>query len=140
MQHTLRQVFHSGKFVTGFIILMTLLLIVIVYPLIFRAPPLQIIGQGTFFPPGIYVSAFDSINVTNTYTLMLDDAVAKRIADKLKDEDRVAMKEWLVADGIAEASNLDATDTRKLLELWNANYDPQTCRSGSAGTCCCPRS
>ena len=60
MSHTIRQVFHSGKFVVGFSILMTMLLIVFVYPLFIKDPPLQIIGQGTFFPPGIYVSAFDS--------------------------------------------------------------------------------
>ena len=57
MQHTLRQVFHSGKFVVGFTIFVAILLIVIIYPLIITDSPLQIIGQGTFFPPGIYVSA-----------------------------------------------------------------------------------
>ena len=56
MKHTLQQVFHSGKFVVGFSIFMALLLIVIVYPLIIKDAPLAIIGQGTFFPPGIYVS------------------------------------------------------------------------------------
>ena len=101
MKHTIRQVFHSGKFVVGFSILMTVLLIVFVYPLFIKDPPLQIIGQGTFFPPGIYVSAFDSINPPTTYTLNLDDAAAKRIANKLSQDDRAAMKEWLVAAGIA---------------------------------------
>jgi peptide/nickel transport system permease protein len=125
MTHTLRQVFGSGKFVTGFVILMGLLLIVIIYPLIFPAPPLQIIAQGTFFPPGIYVSAYDSINASTTYTLNLDDAAARRISSKLKNEDRVAMKEWLVVAGVAGAEDVDETDTRQLLELWNANYDPQ---------------
>jgi peptide/nickel transport system permease protein len=124
MLHTIREVFRSGKFVTGFVILMGLLLIVILYPLIFPAPPLQIIAQGTFFPPGIYVNAYDSITAPTTYTLNLDDAAAKRIASKLKAEDRVAMKDWLVAKGIPEAE-IDVTDTRELLGLWNANYDPQ---------------
>lgn len=124
MKHTLKQVFSSGKFVTGFVILMLMLLIVILYPLIVNAPPLQIIGQGTFFPPGIYVSAYDSINAPTTYTLNLDDAAAKRIANKLKPEDRVAMKEWLVAAGIPE-SDIDIEDSRSLLTLWRENYDPQ---------------
>jgi peptide/nickel transport system permease protein len=124
MSHTIRQVFHSGKFVVGFSILMSVLLIVFIYPLFIKDPPLQIIGQGTFFPPGIYVSAFDSINAPTTYMLNLDNAAAKRIANKLSQDDRVAMKAWLVADGIAE-SEIDIADTKKLLGQWESNYDPK---------------
>jgi len=124
MSHTIRQVFHSGKFVVGFSILMSVLLIVFIYPLFIKDPPLQIIGQGTFFPPGIYVSAFDSINAPTTYMLNLDNAAAKRIANKLSQDDRVAMKAWLVADGIAE-SEIDIADTQKLLGQWESNYDPK---------------
>ncbi len=40
MKHTLRQVFRSGKFVTGFIIFSAILLTVIVYPVIIRDDPL----------------------------------------------------------------------------------------------------
>ena len=123
MKHTLNQVFHSGKFVVGFTILMTVLLVVFVYPLFIKDPPLQIIGQGTFFPPGIYVSAFDTVNTPTTYILNLDDAGARRIANKLSQDDRVAMREWLVADGIPE-SEIDIADAQKLLGLWEANYDP----------------
>jgi peptide/nickel transport system permease protein len=124
MKHTLRQIFHSGKFVVGFSILVATVFIVFVYPLVIKNPPLQIIGQGTFFPPGIYVSAFDSINPPTTYTLNLDDAAAKRIANKLSQDDRVAMKEWLVAAGIPE-SQIDIADTQKLLGQWESNYDPK---------------
>jgi peptide/nickel transport system permease protein len=124
MSHTIRQVFHSGKFVVGFSILMSVLLIVFIYPLFIKDPPLQIIGQGTFFPPGIYVSAFDSINAPTTYMLNLDNAAAKRIANKLSQDDRVAMKAWLVADGIAE-NEIDIADTEKLLGQWESNYDSQ---------------
>ncbi len=124
MRNTIRQVFHSGKFVVGFSIFATLLLIVFIYPLIITDPPLQIIGQGTFFPPGIYVSAYDSINVPTTYMLNLDDAAARRIANKLSQDDRVAMKEWLVAAGIPE-NQIDIADTKKLLGQWESNYDPK---------------
>ena len=123
MKHTLRQVFHSGKFVTGFSIFMALLLIVIVYPLIVKGDPLAIISQGTFLPPGIYVSTFDSITSPTTYTLLLDDAAAKRIANKLSNDDRLAIKDWLVKDGIPE-NEIDITDTAKLLDLWGKNFDP----------------
>jgi peptide/nickel transport system permease protein len=123
MKHTIRQVFQSGKFKVGFAIFVAILLIVIVYPLFVRAAPLGIIGQGTFFPPGIYVSTYDSINAPATYILNLDDATAKRIADKLSNNDRLAMKEWLLADGIP-ANKIDITDTATLLEQWGENYDP----------------
>ena len=123
MKHTLQQVFRSGKFVVGFSIFVTLLLIVFLYPLIIKDDPLAIIAQGTFFPPGIYVNTFDSINSPTTYTLMLDNAAAKRIANKLSDDDRLAMKEWLVMAGISE-TEIDIIDTVKLLELWGKNYDP----------------
>jgi len=123
MKHTLRQVFHSGKFATGFCIFVALLLIVIVYPLIVKNSPLQIIGQGTFFPPGIYLSTFDAVNSPITYILNLDDAAAKRIANKLSNDDRIAIKEWLVANGVP-ADQIDIANTVQLLDLWEKDYDP----------------
>ena len=124
MKHTIQQVFHSGKFVVGFSIFVAILLIVIVYPLIITDPPLAIISQGTFFPPGIYVSTFDSINSPTTYILNLDNAAAKRIASKLSNDDRLAMKDWLVADGIPE-NEIDINNTEVLLDQWENNYDPK---------------
>ncbi len=97
MKNTLRQIFRSPNFIVGFVIFVTILLIVTVYPLIITAHPLAILGQGTFFPPGIYVSVYDSIG-SPKYTLNLTDAAAKRIAKKLGDEERLDMKEWLLAD------------------------------------------
>lgn len=123
MKHTLQQVFRSGKFVFGFSIFVSLLLIVIIYPLIVRNPPLEIIGQGTFFPPGTYVSVYDSTG-SPTYTLNLDDAAAKRVAGKLGAEERTAIKTWLVAKGIP-ANEIDTQDTAKLMDLWVKNYDPK---------------
>jgi ABC-type dipeptide/oligopeptide/nickel transport system permease subunit len=123
MRHLLRQVFHSPKFLVGFGIFMSMLLLVLIYPLVVKNPPLEIISQGTFLPPGIYVSVYDSIDTTTHYTLKLDDAAAKRIASKLGDEDRLAMQEWLLADGVLE-SEIDIQDTAKLLEQWGNYYDP----------------
>ena len=122
MKHTLQQVFHSGKFVVGFAIFVAILLTVIVYPLIITYPPLEIIGQGTFFPPGIYVNVYDSTGSTQ-YTLNLDDAAANRIASKLSNDDRLAMKDWLVAAGIPE-NEIDIDNTEALLDQWEENYDP----------------
>ncbi|MCJ7534046.1 MAG: ABC transporter permease, partial [Anaerolineales bacterium] len=92
MKHTLRQVFGSPRFVIGFSIFMFIVLTVIIYPLFVTADPLEIIGEGTFFEPGVYVSVYDSIG-SSPYTLKLDDAAAKRIASKLSDEERLAMQE-----------------------------------------------
>jgi peptide/nickel transport system permease protein len=123
MRHTIRQIFRSGKFVVGFSIFMAILLIVIIYPLIITDSPLAIIAQGTFFEPGIYVNVYDSIGAPR-YILNLDNAAAKRIANKLKDDDRLAMQEWLVAAGIPE-SEIDIDDTAQLLGLWETYFDPQ---------------
>ena len=123
MKHSLRQVFHSPKFAIGFSIFVGILLSVIVYPLIIPDAPLAIVGQGTFFPPGIYVSVYDSIG-SAPFTLNLEDAAARRIASKLNEEDRLAIKEWLVAAGIPEGE-VDTTETQKLLDQWVNNYDPK---------------
>jgi peptide/nickel transport system permease protein len=127
MKNTLKQVFHSGKFVAGFSIFMFIVVTVIIFPLFVKADPLLTISQssiqGSFLPPGLYVNVYDSLG-TAPYTLLLDDAAAKRIASKLTNDDRTALKEWLVADGIPEAQ-IDTTDTKSLLELWTNNYDPK---------------
>lgn len=122
MKHLLNQIFSSGKFNTGFTIFVAILLVVLVYPLINRDSPLEIIGQGTFFEPGIYVNVYDSIESTH-YTLNLDDAEAKRITNKLGEEDRLAIQEWLVGNGMAE-SEIDTTNTEQLLDQWFNNFDP----------------
>jgi peptide/nickel transport system permease protein len=103
-------------------------LIVLIYPLIITGHPLEIIGQGTFFEPGIYVSVYDSIGST-PYTLNLEDAAANRIASRLNDDDRVAIKDWLVAAGVPEAE-IDIQNTEKLLDQWVNNYDPAKNISG----------
>jgi peptide/nickel transport system permease protein len=123
MKNTSRQVFRSGKFVVGFSIFAFILLMVIFFPMFVKDRPLTIIGQGTFFPPGIYVSVYDSLS-SPVYTLKLEKAAASRIASKLSEEDRLSIKDWLVASGISEAE-IDTTNTQKLMEQWVNNYDPK---------------
>jgi len=128
MKNTLQQVFRSGKFLVGFIIFMAVLLMVIFYPLISPGKPLEIIAQGTFFPPGTYVSVYDSIGSTQ-YTLMLDNAAAIRIDSKLTDQARNDMKTWLVADGIP-AAQINTKNSAALMGLWEKNYNPNKSFSG----------
>jgi peptide/nickel transport system permease protein len=122
MKNTLQQVFHSGKFVVGFSIFIAILLLVILYPIFVGGDPLEIIGQGTFFPPGIYVSSYDTIG-SPQYILNLSDAVANRIANKLGDQGRQDLKTYLIAAGVP-ASQIDISDTASLLDLWIKNFDP----------------
>ena len=122
MKNTLRQVFHSPKFVGGFVIFAAILLLMIVYPLINPGDPLEMIGLSTFAAPGTYVSLYDA-NKTSTEVLRLTDADDKRLAAYLSDEDRVAMVEWFSIIG-ADISDLDMTDTDAMVDLWDATYDP----------------
>lgn len=123
MKRTLQQVFHSGKFVVGFCIFMSVLLIVIIYPLIVPNRPLETISKGSFLPPGIYANVYDSVRSAARYSLDPNNAAARRIAGTLKEEDRVSMKEWLLATGISQ-SEIDTADTQKLLQQWVDHYDP----------------
>ncbi len=122
MKFIISQVFHSGKFVAGFVIFVSVLVVTFGYPLIVQDPPLQIMAQGTFFPPGIYANVYDSMTA-KPYTLLLDAAAANRIASKLSNDDRTAMKDWLVSAGVSE-QDIDPTNTTQLLALWAKTYDP----------------
>lgn len=122
MRNTIRQVFHSPKFVVGFTIMMVILAAVFIYPLFAPGDPLEMIGLGNFFKPGIYVSVYDSID-TQPSTIKLDDADKKRLYNKLTDEDRVSMMKWLVDAGVPE-KEIDLSDADKLLKQWDEKYDP----------------
>ena len=122
MKNTLRKIFGSPRFLVGFVIFFGLLIFITIYPLIVPGNPLEMIGLGNFFPPGTYVSVYDSVNAQTTYTLKLADAPEKRIAYRLLPEDRASMREWLVLFGIPE-DDIDADDTEALLDLWYTNYD-----------------
>lgn len=121
MKNTIRQVFHSPKFVVGFAIFMSILLTIIIYPIVNPGNPLVTIGLGNFFAPGTYVSVYDSID-TEVNTLKLPDAADKRLESKLSSEDRISMMEWLTAVGVP-VDDLDLNDTEALLATWEKEYD-----------------
>lgn len=122
MKNTLRQVFHSPKFVGGFVIFVAILLLMIIYPLINPGDPLEMIGVNTFAKPGTYVSLYDATKAKYE-PMRLTDAEDKRLDAYLSAEDRVAMVEWFGLAGV-DISNLDIEDTDALMDLWNENYDP----------------
>ena len=107
----------------GFVTIVTLLLLITIYPLFNPGDPLEMIGLGTFFKPGIYVSLYDSVDAPRLYTLKLSDSAVNRIDSKLLSKDRLDMKEWLILYGVDEAL-IDTEDTHDLLDLWWNNYSP----------------
>lgn len=121
MKNTIRQVFRSGKFITGFSIFVALLLLVIIYPLINPGNPLKTIGLGTFAEPGTYVNVYDSIDAEKEI-FKLPNAEQNRLESALEDEDRIEMLVWFEAVG-ADISNLDINDTEALLAMWDEHYD-----------------
>jgi peptide/nickel transport system permease protein len=124
LKHTLTQIFHSRKFLVGFVIFMAILLTVLIYPIFVKDPPLGIFSRGTFIPPGIYVNVYASVSSSPRYTVILDKAAERRVSTKLGDEQRQAMRKWLIGKGIPEIE-IDIVDTTKLIGLWENNYDPK---------------
>jgi len=123
MKNTFRQIFHSPKFVTGFVIFTFLIVLLFVYPLFNPGDPLEMIGVGTFAEPGVYVSLYDAVG-TSTETLKLSDADDKRIAAKLSLDDRVSMVAWFEKAGV-DVTGMDINDTDALIALWMANFADQ---------------
>ncbi len=122
MKHTLKNVFHSPRFLVGFIIFMAILLTVLIYPYFVHRYPLQGLGKG-FLEPGTYVSVYDANN-TGTYRVDLPEAAEKRLESTLPAEDRQMMLDFLKAKGV-DVSGLDASNDKLegLLAAWKENYD-----------------
>lgn len=123
MKNTLRQVFHSSKFLCGFIIFIFILIFLFFYPLINPGNPLETIGIGTFAKPGVYVSVYDAIK-TDASVLRLPEAEDNRLAKQLSMSDRVSMLTWFEVMGIPV--EFEITDTEALLALWDEHYDPSS--------------
>jgi len=122
MQHTLKNIFHSPRFVVGFTIFMIMLLTVLIYPYIITRDPLAGLGK-QFLAPGTYVSVYD-INNTGTYRVELPDAALKRMESSVPMEDRETILAFLTAKGV-DVSGLDTSNDKvdDLLALWKENYD-----------------
>ena len=121
MKHTLRQVFHSSKFVAGFIIFCIILLTMFFYPLFNPGSPLANIGLGSFFQPGVYVGLYDAMNVEK-HTLNLPEADHNRLAEVLDLENKMFMVKWLNAMDIP-TEELDLNDTDAFIKYWAEHYD-----------------
>ena len=125
MRHQYKQLLRSGNFMTGFIILASLLIFTALYPIFVPGNPLAMIGFNSFIPPGTYVSLYDSVDESVfVYTLRIPGADEARIDNLLPQESRESMRDWLIRAGIPE-EEIDITYAHTVLELWWANYDPE---------------
>ncbi len=129
MLNTIKQVFHSPKFVTGFVIFMVMLLTIIIYPIIVTADPLEMIGNGNFFKPGTYVNTSETISAKQ-YTFNVDVSQASKLDRQLDDTQRTKMADWLVRFGGVDESEIDTSDSVALVELWKNNYSKDVDQTG----------
>lgn len=126
MKNIIRQVFHSPKFIIGFVIFTVILLTMILYPLFVRADPLDMIG-GLFYKPGTYISVEDVVE-TSGYTLKINTTSAK--LKSISNEDKESMANWLIRFGNVKKSEINMDDVAALLNLWNKNYKSTADQTG----------
>lgn len=124
MKNTIKQVFHSGKFIFGFVIFVFILLMCIIYPIIVTKDPLEMVGSGNFFPPGTYVSQQEVVDAGSTYKLNIDTS-RSRFELALSVENRAAMQDWLIKYGGVAEEDIDVTDAEALAKLWVENYSAE---------------
>lgn len=127
MKNTIKQIFHSGKFVTGFVIFLAILPTIIIYPLVVAKDPLAMIGNGNFFKPGTYLSIQDTVNSGKTYKMNVD-ATASIVESKLDNGQPFYDGRMVEKYGGVDASEIDVTDAEGLIALWEEKYDPK-CRT-----------
>jgi len=131
MLNQLRQVFKSGKFLTGFILFCAILLLIVIYPLFNPGDPLLMIGYNSFIKPGTYFSLYDSLDVPQVFTFNIPGSDEARIYAKLRPDDKEFMKDWLLKYSMQEPGvnisedDIVLEDTKALLELWWTHYNPE---------------
>lgn len=128
MKHTIKNIFRSPKFVTGFVIFFGMLLFTFIYPWFVTADPLEMIGQGNFFKPGTYVSVKDTVD-SKQYTMNIE-AKAGNLGAYLTDVQKTDMRDWLVKFGGISQEEMDAADDNQLVELWVEHYDSTADQKG----------
>ena len=123
MKNMIKQVFHSPKFVVGFVIFMAIFVTSLVYPLFVKDDPLEMIGAGSFFEPGTYINVNEVIE-SQHFKLHID-ATNKKIDKALDTNTRNTMKEWLVKFGGVEESSINTEDALALINLWKKTYSEE---------------
>ena len=119
MKQILKNIFHSPRFVVGFIIF-CLVLLLSFYPMISIFTPMEIVGSG-FHSPGTYV------NVKSTIQSKSEDLKyvgAAGLSNQFTKEELGKMQEWLVKYGGVDQAVVDeaAEKDGSFIELWQATY------------------
>lgn len=128
MKQTIKNVFHSPKFVIGFCLFMTLLIASLLTPVFASFGPLENVVQknGGFAKPGTYVNVADIVELNaDGNCLKLDvDTSANRLTSRLNPEERDMMVSWLneyAADKLE--AELTTDDMYAVIADWEAYYD-----------------
>ncbi|MGV8981594.1 ABC transporter permease [Clostridium sp.] len=126
MKNLIKQVFHSPKFVVGFVIFIILFFMIIFYPLFITADPLDMIG-GLFYKPGTYVAVKDVIQ-TDEYTLKINTSAVK--IKSISVADKQSMADWLIKFGNVKKSEININEGEALVNLWQKNYSTEVSQTG----------
>lgn len=130
MKNTIRNIFHSTKFVIGFVLFVLILIAMTVVPMITQRDAMTMYGMGNFFKPGTYISVKDAIQAKE-YTLNVDTKTGN-IGANLTDDNLALMKEWLLAYGGISEEDLNGAEASEILGYWETNYDSTIKVSGTA--------
>ncbi|MCR5790992.1 MAG: ABC transporter permease [Lachnospiraceae bacterium] len=123
MKNTIKQVFHSGKFLVGFYIFLFVLLLCIIYPLIVTYDPLEMVGSGNFYKPGTYISQQEAA-LDDGYIMNMDASEGK-LALALGEDELAKIEEYLTKYAGITADQIDKSNLEAMVELWKSNYDPE---------------
>lgn len=123
MKHQIKQVFHSPKFVVGFILFAFMVLMAIFYPLFSSIDALESMSKIKYLAPGTYINLQDAINAEKGVIEL--DVVANRVVGALSEEEKDKMVIWLETYGGAEAGSIDKSDAQELISTWNSKYDSE---------------
>jgi ABC-type dipeptide/oligopeptide/nickel transport system permease subunit len=127
MKHQLDQVFHSPKFLVGFILFVLLLIFALLYPTFSPFKPLQLVSNKQFTEPGTYINVVDAIDANNTNggnPIVLDvDTVSSRIKNTLDSDSQQMMIDWLYTYGGVEQGTLSTSKMSDVLTLWQEKYN-----------------
>ncbi|MGH4052894.1 MAG: ABC transporter permease [Clostridium sp.] len=126
MKNLIKQVFHSPKFVIGFVIFIIIFFMIIFYPLFIKADPLDMVG-GLFYKPGTYVAVKDVVQ-TNEYTLKINTDSAR--LKSISIADKQSMADWLIRFANVKKTEVDIEDVETLVKLWEENYDSKVVQTG----------
>lgn len=124
MLNTIKQVFHSPKFLVGFFLFVAVLLTCLIYPLIVTDDPLAMIGNGNFYKPGTYVNQEDVVYASGNMMNVQRDPTAA-LESTLTPTNIEDMRAWFKKCTDIAPEEIDSADLATLVGYWRQNYDAE---------------